>query len=125
MASYRHERIAELVHRELAERLRTEIKDDRLALLSITLVEVTRDLSRATAHYMPLGGGTITEDLQDALDDAAKKLRGPIGRALGIRRAPELVFKPDTHTEEAARMTRLLTEIGRELRHDDASEGEE
>lgn len=124
MPGFRPERVAEMIHRELAERLRSDIKDDRLAALSITLVQVTRDLSRATVSYMPLGGGKPDADFVEALDQAAKKLRGPIGRALRLRHAPELVFEYDEHTDAAFRVTALLDRIGAE-RARASTEGEE
>lgn len=116
MRGYRPERVAELLHKELAQRLRLEVKDPRLEPLSITHVDVTRDLSRATVHYLPLGGGEVTGDLRDALDEAAKRLRGPIGRALRLRHAPEIVFVKDVHTERAVRVTQLIDEIAAERR---------
>ena len=116
MPGYRPERVAEMIHRELAERLRSDIKDERLAMLSMTSIEVTRDLSRATVRYMPLGGGAPSEDLVEALEAAAKRLRGPIGRALRLRHAPELVFVYDEHTDAAFRVTALIHRLGRERR---------
>lgn len=114
MAGYRPERVAELVHRELGRRMLTEVKDPRVVPISITSVEVTRDLSRATITYMPLGGGTPSPDLIDGLDVAARQLRGPIGRALRLRHAPELVFYYDQHTEKAFEVTQLITDLTRE-----------
>lgn len=114
MGGYRAERVAEMIHRELAQRLRLEVKDPRLEPISITHVKVTRDLSRATVDFMPLGGGEVSGDLREALDEAARSLRGPIGRALRLRHAPEIVFREDTHTEKAIRVTRLLEEIASE-----------
>ncbi|MBW1877743.1 MAG: 30S ribosome-binding factor RbfA [Deltaproteobacteria bacterium] len=111
MGGYRVERVAEMIHRELAQRLLVEVKDPRLVPISITQVQVTRDLSRATVDFMPLGGGEVSEDLRQALDDAARTLRGPIGRALRLHHSPELVFRHDTHTEEAFRVTRILEEL--------------
>ncbi|MEQ1566015.1 MAG: 30S ribosome-binding factor RbfA [Myxococcota bacterium] len=126
MSGYRPERVAEMIHRELAERLRSDLKDERLAALSITAVEVTRDLSRAQISYMPLGGGQPTEDLVEAVEQAARQLRGPIGRALRLRHAPELVFVYDEHTDAAFRVTALLDRIGAERRAREATgEGEE
>jgi ribosome-binding factor A len=110
---YRPARIAELIHQELAQRLLTEVKDPRMTDLSITRVEVSRDLKRATIHYLPLGGGAPSRELDAALADVARYLRGPIGRALRIRHAPELVFVFDTTTEAAIRVGRLLAEIGK------------
>ena len=114
MPSYRPERVAEMVHRELAQRLRLEVKDPRVTPVSITSVHVTRDLSRAEVSFMPLGGGQVSDELQEGLDHAAKRLRGQIGRALRLRHAPEIVFIQDTTTEEAIRVTHLLDQLTRE-----------
>ncbi|HHO54347.1 MAG TPA: 30S ribosome-binding factor RbfA [Deltaproteobacteria bacterium] len=114
MPSYRPERVAELIHKELGQRLRLEVKDPRVTPISITSVEVTRDLSRAVVTYLPLGGGTPSPDLIDGLLQAARQLRGPIGRALRLRHAPELVFEVDTHLEEALRVTALLDRLAEE-----------
>lgn len=114
MGGYRAERIAELVHKEVAQRLLLDIKDPRLVPLSITHVSVTRDLSRATVHVMPLGGGALSDEVQDALNDASRHLRGPIGRALSLRHAPELVFKADEHTEQAIKVTSLLDQLAQD-----------
>ena len=116
MGGFRHERIAALIHKELAERLRLEIKDPRLVEISITSVTVTRDLSIARISYMPLGGGAVGADTVEALDGAARTLRGRIGRVLRLRHAPELRFELDSHTEEAIRITQLLTRLETERR---------
>lgn len=119
MPSHRPERIAEMIHREIAERLLTEIKDPEMEPISITSVEVTRDLGRATVHYLPLGGGASSKGLLSALERVARGLRGPVGRALRLRTAPELVFVYDAQHEEAVRVTHLLEEVARELPPED------
>ncbi len=121
MAGYRAQRVAEMIHKELAQRLRLEIKDPELTPISITHVEVSRDLGRAKVHFMSLGGGEVTDSLRGALDRAGKRLRGPIGRALRLRTAPELVFVEDKHTHEAVRLTSLLSQLEQE----GTEEGEE
>ena len=120
MGGFRAERLAEQIHRELAQRLRLEIKDPRMEPISITHVKVSGDLSRAVVEYLPLGGGNVSGDLADALEEAAQRLRGPIGRALRLRHAPQLLFKIDTHTDEAVRLTSLLRDMER-----GSDEGEE
>lgn len=114
MAGHRPVRIAELVHAEVAQRLRLEFEDPRLTPISITHVHVTGDLSRATIQFLPLGGGAPSAELIDALGEAARAMRGPIGRALRLRHAPELVFRLDEHTEEAVRITTLLERMERD-----------
>lgn len=114
MAGYRPERVAELVHRELSRRLLTEVKDPRVTPISITSIEVTRDLSRAVISYLPLGGGTPSAELIEGMNAAARQLRGPVGRALRLRHSPELVFVPDDHTEKAIEVTQLINDLTRE-----------
>lgn len=114
MAGHRPERIAELIHKELAMRLRLEVKDHRVTDISITHIKVSGDLRYAKIHYLPLGGGKPSEDLQAGLEQAAKQLRGRIGRALRLRHAPELSFEPDTHTDNALHMSSLLDKLSAE-----------
>ncbi|MCB9685199.1 MAG: 30S ribosome-binding factor RbfA [Alphaproteobacteria bacterium] len=130
MSGHRPERVAEMVHRELAERLRSEIKDPRVGPVSITAVQVSRDLSRAVISFLPLGGTGPDPELAEGLREAAKKLRGPIGRALRLRHAPELVFEYDTRTEGAFRVMNVLDRLAAERRDpgvasdvDDADDG--
>lgn len=111
MPGYRAERVGEMIFREVAERLRSQIKDPRVTPISITHVEVTRDLSRAVLSYLPLGGGTPTEELREGLEAAAKQMRGPIGRALRLRLAPELVFTYDTQIDVTFRVTALIDRV--------------
>ncbi|MEQ1504714.1 MAG: 30S ribosome-binding factor RbfA [Myxococcota bacterium] len=116
MPTYRPERVAEMIHRELAERLRSEIKDPRVGPISITAIEVTRDLSRAVVSFLPLGGGGPSDELAEGLADAARRLRGPIGRALRLRHAPEIVFSFDEHTDRAFRVTSLIDRLAADRR---------
>lgn len=125
MAGYRPQRIAELIHRELAVRLRDELKDPSFPPVSITHVDVTRDLGLARITWSPLGGEPPSAELIEAVQEAGRRLRGPIGRALRTRHAPELRFQVDSHTDEAVRMTRLLNEIGQQLEERDADGDEE
>jgi ribosome-binding factor A len=117
MGGFRSERIAEMIHRELAQRMR-QLKDPNLVPVSITRVEVTRDLSIAKISWLPFGGMEPADTIEEALERAAKQLRGPIGRALRLRHAPELRFEPDAHTEAAMRVTQLLSRLERE-RHEE------
>ncbi|TVQ90982.1 MAG: 30S ribosome-binding factor RbfA [Deltaproteobacteria bacterium] len=128
MAGYRPKRVAEMIHRELAVRLPQSLKDPGLGFVSITHVEVTRDLGVARISWSPLGGGEPSPELVQAVDEASRALRGPIGRALRMRHAPELRFLLDGHTDAAVRMTTLLNEIRQDLDardQTDEPEGEE
>jgi len=62
-------------------------------------------------RYVPLAGAGDAALVQAGLDAAARFLRGPLGRALGIRHAPELRFESDPNVEYAAHMERLLRSL--------------
>lgn len=114
MASYRAERVAEMVHKEVAKWLWHEVKDPRLEPISITNVTVTKDLQSARISYLPLGGGAVSDDLAEALVSASKAMRGPIGRVLRLRRAPSITFVEDIQFEQAIRVTSLLDKFSAE-----------
>jgi ribosome-binding factor A len=111
MSNRRAERIASVIHAELARLLREEVKDPRVGSISITGVTLKPDLSVAKVRYLPLGGAGDRALVQAGLEASARFLRGPIGRALGIRHAPELRFELDANIEYAAHMDALLSRL--------------
>ncbi|MFN7144498.1 MAG: 30S ribosome-binding factor RbfA [Myxococcota bacterium] len=127
MSSRRAERIASVIHAELARLLREEVKDPRIGTISITGVSVKPDLSIARVRYLPLAGAGDRGLVQAGLEAAARFLRGPLGRALGIRHAPEIRFELDPNIEYAAHMDQLLRNLPASAPEDAAAseEGEE
>jgi ribosome-binding factor A len=124
MREFRPQRVAEMIHRELAVRLREDVKDPDLGVVSITRVDLNRDLSVASVYYLPLGGGAPSPEMREAVTRAAGKLRGPIGRVLRLRHAPKLNFIADQHTEAAFRVHDLLAELeGVRSKHADEEDG--
>ncbi|MEN9786202.1 MAG: hypothetical protein RLZZ299_1466 [Pseudomonadota bacterium] len=111
MSSRRADRVASVVHRELARLLLEEVKDDTLRRVSLVGVSMSPDLAVARVRWLPLGGVGDRVAMQDALDRAARQLRGPVGRALGIRHAPELRFELDRNVEYAAHMEAVLSNL--------------
>ncbi|MHB1100262.1 MAG: 30S ribosome-binding factor RbfA, partial [Burkholderiales bacterium] len=53
--SARVERIAQQIQRDLAELLRTEVRDPRIGMVTLTGVEVSRDYSHAKVYYTVMG----------------------------------------------------------------------
>lgn len=111
MPSKRLARLNEQLKREIAELLRTRVRDPRVDLVTVTGVEVSRDLAVAKV-FVRLGGETANraESLQ-GLDAAAPFLRGTLGKILHIRRIPELRFEEDRSLEHARRIEEILAEV--------------
>ncbi|HQT26004.1 MAG TPA: 30S ribosome-binding factor RbfA, partial [Burkholderiales bacterium] len=89
MANFsRTERIAQQIQRELAELLRTEVKDPRIGMVTITDVEVSRDYSHAKVYYTALG--SEREEIAKGLNRAAGFLHSQLFHRLKLRVVPQL-----------------------------------
>ncbi len=99
-----------------------EVRDPRLKPLTITHVRVSPDLTHAWVHYTLLAGDSSDPLQLEILTDAARRLRGPLGRALRLRVAPHLHFQPDLELERSNRLDDLIT---RAVRDDSARHVEE
>ena len=106
----RTRRVEEQMYRVLTELLRREVKDPRVAMVNVTGVEVSGDLSFATVYYSMLDPSADTGPAAEGLAKASGFLRSHLGKALVIRQVPKLTFELDTSAEQGARMTALIDE---------------
>jgi ribosome-binding factor A len=103
----RSSRVAHQIQRALSELIRREVRDPRLGMVTLTEVQVSKDLSYAKVFYSVLGAEKV--EAQEILDEAAAMLRGPVGRALGLRHSPELRFVNDELIESGATLSGLIS----------------
>src|SRR3989338_5698940 len=89
--SSRPQRVGDEIQRELARLLQFEVKDPRLGMVTITGVEVAKDLSYADVWYTVLKGDQAKS--QQALESASGFLRTQVGRAIKFRVTPQLRFR--------------------------------
>ena len=108
----RSDRVAEAIREEVAKFLRTDAKDPRISpLTTVTGAEITRDLRHAKVYVSIMGTDAERKLTFEGLASAATHLRARVGRALQLRLAPEIVFKPDESVAHAARIEDLLAKI--------------
>jgi ribosome-binding factor A len=105
----RTRRIGEQVRRELAQLIRNEIRDPRMVMVSITSVEVTRDLAYGKVYVTMLGDPTARAELLSGLNQAAPMLRRELGKRMHIRTVPQLTFLYDEVVEQGARLSSLIS----------------
>lgn len=105
----RSRRVAEQIQRELAVLIQQEVRDPRLGLITVSGVEVTRDLAHAKVYVTLLGEGDIEQSLT-ILRKASGFLRRELGRRMLMRQVPELRFLHDTSIETGFRMDELIRE---------------
>jgi len=115
---HHNQRVNDLLRLELSEILRREVKDPRVALASVSAVEVTRDLAHAQVWISVLGDDDEQRaDTIATLERARGFVRSVLARRVRLRTVPELVFKLDRGAEHSQRISELLES----LHHDDAS----
>jgi ribosome-binding factor A len=117
----RARRIADQVQRTLSQLLLREVRDPRLKPMTVTHVKVSPDLTHVWVSYTLLSGDSHDPLQREILDEAATYLRGPLGRALRLRLAPELHFAPDEELERGNRLDELITRAVREDREKGAA----
>jgi ribosome-binding factor A len=103
-------RLNEQLKRELSELIRTQVRDPRVGLVTITGVQVAADLGSARVFVRSVGADDLTSTLE-GLTAAAPFLRSELGRMLSIRKIPELRFQTDKSLEHAQRIERILSEV--------------
>jgi ribosome-binding factor A len=107
----RSRRVAEQLQRTLSEILRRELKDPRVAPVSITEVEVSGDLGHARVYFSVLPLDADPAPAQAGLESAAGFLRRQLGRSLKLRHIPALHFAHDKSIARGAELTQLIDEV--------------
>lgn len=94
--------------RTLSELLRFETKDPALAGVSLTAVDLSRDLSVASIYFSMLDPDDDPQPALEGLKRASGFLRSKLGRELMIRHVPELRFRHDDSIAHGAAISRLI-----------------
>jgi len=126
VAKIRNQRVAEQMKKEIAEIVRTEVKDPRIGFATITHVDLAGDMQHAKVYVSVLGDETAKTKTMEALSRSVGFIRGEVSRRLRMRVAPEVSFKLDSSGEYSARIESVLKKINDTSasgtdRHDDDS----
>lgn len=103
----RSERVAEQVRRDLADLIRTELKDPRVGMISLTEVELTPDYAHAKIFFTTLNADHLDE-IMVGLKRASGFLRRELGRRIHIHTLPELHFVYDASLERGMNLSQLI-----------------
>lgn len=110
----RTDRIAQQFQHELADMLLKDVKDPRIGMVTITEVEVARDLSHSTVYVSTLaqsvGHDPKLQETIDALNDAAGLMRSLMGKRLRLRTIPRFKFVFDAALERAYQIGDLISQ---------------
>ena len=113
----RTNRVGQQIQREIALILQREVKDPRIGMVTVSDVEVSKDLNYAKVYVTFLqlenDGERVKEGLK-GLTEAAGYIRSLLGSAMRLRVVPELRFYYDQTLVEGMRLSNLVTNTVRE-----------
>ncbi|HKK13332.1 MAG TPA: 30S ribosome-binding factor RbfA [Gammaproteobacteria bacterium] len=125
----RTRRVGEQIQRELAELIREEVRDPRIGMVTVSGVDVSRDLSHAKVYVTVLGDDQQVRESLRILKRVAGFLRHALGRRMVIRTVPELRFIHDESVERGARLSSLIDQAvaddAARSRHEDDDDSEQ
>lgn len=103
----RTDRVSSQLRKELAVLVHAAVRDHALPSVSVSDVEVTRDLDVANVYVTALLADEAASAVA-ALNEMARDFRRELSRTLRIRRVPELRFRYDDSVDKGERIESLL-----------------
>jgi len=110
----RIDRLGDLIKEEISSLLIRDIKDPRIKMLTVTDVEVSRDIRTAKIFYSVGGDQRTREETQRGLESAVGFIKTAIAHSLTIRRVPDLTFIYDKSLDYGQKIDRILEDLKEE-----------
>lgn len=107
----RQEKIAEAIRQEASVIIHDKLKDPRLGFVTITNVEIARDLRFAKIFFSVLGNDLAYKKTKEALNSSLGFVRKLIAQRLALRFAPEIAFYEDRSAEYSVHIEEVLNAI--------------
>ena len=106
MGELRVRKIQEFIKQEVSKMLLNELKDPRIGFVTVTDARITGDLRDATVYVSLFGSDEAKQETLKALKSATE-----VGKRLGIRYSPTIVFKEDTSLDYGMKIDKILRDI--------------
>jgi len=113
MSSVRVERVRELLKRQLGEILRREVPLQNGGMMTVTDVDIGKDLQSATVFIGIIGNESQIKHGMELLQKERKRIQGLVGRAVVLKYTPQLRFVLDESISRGNRVLDILEEIER------------
>ena len=107
----RPERVQEALRQEISKVALEEIKDPRIGFLTITKVELTKDLRYAKVYFSVLGGAKEKALALKGLNSAKGYIKGVVADRIKLRLVPDISFRIDESIEHTKEIYDLFESI--------------
>jgi ribosome-binding factor A len=125
MPSFRIPKVADVLHKEISEILRTEISDPGVGFVTVTGLEVSRDIRHAKVFVSVMGDSARKQESMKALNRARTFIQNLVGERVRLRFVPILHFYLDESIEYGSRIDTILNRLNAERSaHDSQNQSE-
>ena len=107
----RADRVSDLLKKEISGLLLREVKDPHIGFITITDVEVSKDLQVAKVYYTILGDEKQLRESAQALNRVSRFIKRQLGKRLRMRYIPDIIFKYDHSLEYGNRIDDILSHL--------------
>ena len=111
MSNLRHERVRELVKRELGEAIRREFNVEEAGLITVNDVDLGGDLRTAVVFISILGNASQKSRGLELLNNNRIRLQGVLGKSVVLKYTPTLKFIVDESLVRGNRVLQILDEL--------------
>ena len=111
MTRLRPERVQEALRQEISKVALEEIKDPRVGFLTITRVELSKDLRYAKVYFSVLGGAKEKALALKGLNSAKGYIKGVVADRIKLRLVPEISFRIDESIEHTGEIYDMFNKI--------------
>jgi ribosome-binding factor A len=107
----RSEKVADLIHKEISGMLIKSLKDPRIGFVTITRVTVSEDCRFAKIYFSVMGSLAERDKSAMGLNSAKGYIRKELGRRMGLRYTPEIMFQFDPSIEYAIHIEEVIQHL--------------
>ena len=107
----RADRVSDLLKEEISQMLLKEVKDPHIGFITITDVEVSKDLQVAKVFYTILGSEKQVSESAQALQRVSRFIKKQLGKRLRMRYIPDIIFRYDHSLEYGAKIDHILDHL--------------
>ncbi len=111
LAGKRNKRVGDLLLREIADLLLKKVRDPRVQGITLSGIQMSRDLKHAKIYYSVLGEDQKIQEAQQGLDSAKGFIKREAGHRLGLKYVPEIQFRHDPSLDRGDHLEKVFRKM--------------
>lgn len=111
MGSVKQQRTAEQIKLIMSDLLRLEVNDPRVQGVTVTRVNIDRELQHADIYVNSLGDEERQAEVMEGLNAAQSYLRRELGQRMRLRKVPQIHFHWDFSLQHSEEINSLLDQL--------------